>query len=228
MVRTKISASRPQAPRPADNILSLLNRIRVLEERETHFGQALQAAMDEAQTMETSLRARIAQLESYQDTMHQTIDHLYATDAELRKDNARLQNEVLLRVSRLNRAPEQEADSESDTDYEPGELESESEPDSESEPEPERPWLQDVYASIDDTGNRAQRFRGILRKIVQFPNYDINEVYNEVLGTDRYRTDCPLQKEDIHPNFWTALGRNEDEKKENAKKVVELLYRRPY
>ena len=54
MVRISIRA---QSPRPADNILSLLNRIRVLEERETHFSSALQSAMDEAQTMETSLRA---------------------------------------------------------------------------------------------------------------------------------------------------------------------------
>ena len=223
MVRTKISASRPQAPRPADNILSLLNRIRVLEERETHFGQALQAAMTEAQTMETSLRARITQLESYQDTMHQTIDHLYATDAELRKDNARLQNEVL-RVSSQNRAPEPEVDSETDSDYEPEELESE--PEEESEAEAERPWLQDVYADIEKNGCRAQRFARILRTTVQFPNYDINEVYNEVLNTDRYSG--PLQKEDIHPNFWTALGRNEEEKTANAKKVMELLYRRPY
>jgi hypothetical protein len=61
---------------------------------------------------------------------------------------------------------------------------------------------------------------------VRFPNYDINEVYNEVLNTDRYSG--PLQKEDIKAGFWPVLGRTEDEKKENAKRVVELLYRRAY
>jgi hypothetical protein len=183
---------RSQIQRPADNILGLMNRNRVLEERVTHCKQALQAAMDEAQNMETSLCARIAHL----------------------------QNEVV-RVSNQNKAPE--TDTESDT-------ESESDPDydSDSEYEPERPWLQDVYADIEQNGCRAQRFARILRTTVRFPNYDINEVYNEVLNTDVYPTDRPLQKEDIHPNFWTALGRNEEEKTENAKRVMELLYRRPY
>ena len=159
--------------------------------------------------MENSLRARISQLEK-----------LYATEAELRKDKARLQNEVL-RLSSLNRAPEPESESESE--YEP-----ESDVEEEVESEPERPWLQDVYADIEQNGCRAQRFARILRTTVRFPNYDINEVYNEVLNTDVYPTDRPLQKEDIHPNFWTALGRNEEEKTANAKKVMELLYRRPY
>jgi len=185
MVRISI---RSQEPRPADNILGLMNRNRVLEERVTHCKQALQAAMDQAETMETTLRARIAWLE----------------------------NEVV-RVSSLNRAPEPESESESE--YEP-------ESDVEEEVESERPWLQDVYAAIDDTGNRAQRFRGILLKIVRFPNYDINEVYNEVLNTDRYSG--PLQKEDITAGFWPVLGRNEEEKTANAKRVMELLYRRPY
>jgi hypothetical protein len=200
MARTKVSSSRAQPPRPADNVLSLLNRIRLFEERENHFSQALQSAMDQAETMEASLRARIT---------------------DLCEDNAWLRNEVV-RVSRLNQA------SESESEEWPREPESESESESDYAPEEhkQRPWLQDIYASIEDTGNRAQRFRGILRKIVRFPNYDINQVYNEVLNTDRYSG--PLQKEDIHPNFWTALGRNEDEKKENAKRVVELLYRRPY
>jgi hypothetical protein len=148
--------------------------------------------MDEAETMETALRARIAWLE----------------------------NEVV-RVSSLNRAPEPESESESE--YEP-----ESDVEEEVESEPERPWLQDVYADIEQNGCRAQRFARILRTTVRFPNYDINEVYNEVLNTDVYPTDRPLQKEDIHPNFWTALGRNEEEKTANAKKVMELLYRRPY
>jgi len=200
MTRTKVSSSRTQAPRPGDNVLSLLNRIRVFEERENHFSQALQSAMDQAETMETSLRTRIT---------------------ELREDNARLRNEVV-RVSHLNRAPE----SESESEEWPGESESESESDYAPEEQKQRPWLQDVYASIEDTGNRAQRFRGILLKIVRFPNYDINEVYNEVLNTDRYSG--PLQKEDIKAGFWPVLGRTEDEKKENAKRVVELLYRRAY
>jgi len=191
MARTKVSSSRAQPPRPADNVLSLLNRIRVFEERENHFSQALQSAMDQAETMETSLRAHIT---------------------ELREDNSRLRNEVL-RVSRLNQASDAESESDAESDYAP------------EEPK-QRPWLQDVYAAIEDTGNRAQRFRGILRKIVRFPNYDINEVYNEVLNTDRYSG--PLQKDDIKAGFWPVLGRNEDEKKANAKKVVELLYRRPY
>jgi chromosome segregation ATPase len=213
MARTKASFTRAQAPRPADNVLALLNRIRVLEERETHFSRSLQAAMDEAQTMENSLRARISQLEDYTNSLLDTTDKLYAMEDELRKDKARLQNEVL-RLRHLD-----DSDSESDT---------ESEADSDSEYEPERPWLQDVYADIEQNGCRAQRFARILRTTVRFPNYDINEVYNEVLNTDVYPTDSPLQKEDIHPNFWTALGRNEEEKTANAKRVMELLYRRPY
>ena len=191
MARTKVSSSRAQAPRPADNVLSLLNRIRVFEERETHFSQALQSAMDQAETMEASLRARINRLE---------------------EKNAWLHNEVM-RVSSQNQTAESEEEVESESDYDP-------------EEQKQRPWLQDVYASIEDTGNRAQRFRGILLKIVRFPNYDINEVYNEVLNTDRYSG--PLQKEDIKAGFWPVLGRTEDEKKENAKRVVELLYRRAY
>lgn len=187
--------ARLHAQRPADSTLALLNRNRVLKERETHYKQALQAAMNQAETMEKSLRARID---------------------ELLGEKARLQNEVV-RLSYKTQATESESESESEV-----------ESDSDSEYEPERPWLQDVYADIEQNGCRAQRFARILRTTVRFPNYDINEVYNEVLNTDVYPTDRPLQKEDIHPNFWTALGRNEEEKTANAKKVMELLYRRPY
>jgi hypothetical protein len=167
-------------------------------------------------------RARIAQLEAQLKEMRHLIDQAHATEVELRRDNARLRNEVL-RVSLLNREvkSESESDSEPDSDYEP-------ESDVESEPEDNsvivRPWIQDVYADIETNGCRAQRFAKILRTIIPFPNTDINEVYNEVLNTDRYSG--ALQKKDIHPNFWTALGRNEDEKIVNAKKVIELLYSR--
>jgi hypothetical protein len=234
----RLSSTRPQAQRPADSTLALLNRIRVLEERESHFSRSLQAAMDEAQTMENSLRARISQLEDNNTSLLDTTDKLYAMEDELRKDKARLQNEVL-RLSRLNDTEQNGChaqqfartllrrmdDSDSDSD---SESDSDADSDSGSEYEPERPWLQDVYADIEQNGCRAQRFARILRTTVRFPNYDINEVYNEVLNTDVYPTDRPLQKEDIHPNFWTALGHNEDEKKANAKRVMELLYRRPY
>ena len=242
MARTKVSSSRTQAPRPADNVLSPLNRIRVFEERETHFKHALQAAMDQAETMETSLGARIAQLEDKLDTLNDTTDKLYAKEAELselikelRKDNARLQNEVV-RLSSLNRAPESE-----DSDYEPEyEEESESEeeewprepePESESEPEepeeePVRRSLADVYTQLEESGCRAHTLAHILRTTMRFPNDDINAAYNRVLNTNRFYV--TLQKDDIRPNFWKVLGHNEDEKLYNAKKVVELLYRRPY
>jgi len=167
------------------------SRIRVYKKRETAFRQALQSAIDEAETMEAAMSASITALS---------------------KDNARLQTEVAL----LGMGAEY--NSESDSDYE-----SESESDEEEQqPKKERPWLQDVFESLEEAGNRAQRFSKILRTTVPYPNYDINDVYNEVLKTDRYAG--VVQKEDIHPNFWTALGCNEDEKLENAKKVMELLY----
>ena len=176
----------------APNVLSLLDRIRVYKERETAFSQALQSAIDEAETMEAAMSASITALS---------------------KDNARLQTEVAL----LSMGPEYNSDS--DSDYE---SESEAEAEEEEEPKKERPWLRDVFESLEEAGNRAQRFARILRTTVPYPNYDINDVYNEVLKTDRYTG--VVQKEDIHPNFWTALGYNEEEKLENAKKVMELLY----
>ena len=171
------------------------------------------------------LRTRIAQLEAQLEESKQTmlhiIDHACTTEVGLRQDNARLRNEVL-RVSTLNKAPESDAESDSDSDYEP---ESDVESDAGFEqPVMDRQWLQNVYADIENNGCRAQRFAKILRTTMRFPNTDINEVYNEVLNTTRYSG--VLQKKDIHPNFWTALGRSEEEKIVNAKKVMELLYRR--
>ena len=171
------------------------------------------------------LRARIAQLEAQleesKQTMRRIIDQAYTTEVGLRQDNARLRNEVL-RVNTLNRTPESDGESESDSDYEP---ESDVESDAGFEqPVMDRQWLQNVYADIENNGCRAQRFAKILRTTMRFPNTDINEVYNEVLNTTRYSG--VLQKKDIHPNFWTALGRSEEEKIVNAKKVMELLYRR--
>ena len=199
------------------NLIQTLQKIRVMSTTRRR-----DAIHEDRHRMVICRRARIAQLEAQLKEMQHLIDQAHATEVELRRDNARLRNEVL-RVSLLNREvkSESESDSEPDSDYEP-------ESDVESEPEDNsvivRPWIQDVYADIETNGCRAQRFAKILRTIIPFPNTDINEVYNEVLNTDRYSG--ALQKKDIHPNFWTALGRNEDEKIVNAKKVIELLYSR--
>jgi len=200
---------------------SLLNLIQTLQKnRVMSTTRRRDAIHEDRHRMVICRRARIAQLEAQLKEMQHLIDQAHATEVELRRDNARLRNEVL-RVSLLNRMVESESESEPDSDYEP-ESDVESEP--EYKPVIDRPWIQDVYADIENNGCRAQRFAKILRTIMPFPNTDINEVYNEVLNTDRYSG--AMQKKDIHPNFWTALGRNEDEKIVNAKKVIELLYNR--
>jgi uncharacterized membrane protein YgaE (UPF0421/DUF939 family) len=110
-------------------------------------------------------------------------------------------------------------------EFEEDEPEDEEDPSYEPEDEEEsRLPLSEVYRRIEEGGNRSQRFKKILKETVRsYPDQTINKAYNRVLGTQRYKN--PLKKkEDIVPNFWSALGKDEAEKIENAKKVMQYLY----
>jgi chromosome segregation ATPase len=191
--------SRPQPARPADPVLALLNKLRLYEERENVLTTALEAA-----------DRKLEKLENERAGMLERNTELRERNRELRAGMLELDAQCRELRSRIH----PESDSESDSDYEP-------EP--EEEPEPVRRSLADVYTQLEESGCRAHTLAHILRTTMRFPNADINPAYNRVLNTSRFYG--TLQKDDIQPNFWKVLGRNEDEKLYNAKKVMEILYR---
>jgi hypothetical protein len=203
MARTKVSSSRAQPPRPADPVLALLNKLRLYEERENVLTTALEAA-----------DRKLEKLENERAGMLERNTELRERNRELRAGMLELDAQCQELRSRIN----SESESESDSDYEP-----EPEPEPEEEPEPVRRSLADVYTQLEESGCRAHTLAHILRTTMRFPNADINAAYNRVLNTSRFYGS--LQKDDIQPNFWKVLGRNEDEKLYNAKKVMEILYR---
>lgn len=112
---------------------------------------------------------------------------------------------------------EPESDTESDSDYES---------ESDTRPAVRGRSLLDTVRELSEAGNKAQKFVGLLRKSVTFPDKKINQAYDSVLNVRVYSTGPALKKSDIKPNFWVALGSTEAEKLNNAKKVLEFLYTR--
>jgi hypothetical protein len=87
-----------------------------------------------------------------------------------------------------------------------------------------RMTIAEIAIALRNSGNKAKTFTTVLRYNMLFPNNDINPAFNHVLKTTF--PEVTLERDDVHPSFWKSLGRNEDEKTENALLVMEFLYDR--